>query len=803
MSGWELVYEDYIPEQEGLREALCTVGNGYFATRGAGCETRADGIHYPGTYLAGGYNRVQSDVAGRTIENEDLVNMPNWLPLSFAVDDGQWFDLDSMEVLSYKQKLDLSSGQLHRSVRVRDAHGRTSSVDERRLISMHQMHVCALQLTVRPEDWSGSVRVRTSLDGTVLNEGVERYSRLNSHHLEPRSRGTFDHDCMFLEVETSQSGLRVAEAARTQAFVSGHPREPERYQITQPGRVTQEFCLEVEPYEELRLEKIVALFTSRDRAIAECALEARKVVAVVPGFEELAAAQAVAWGHLWDRFDIDLSLTRPDDTRRTLLILRLHLFHLLQTCSAFTMDLDAGIPARGWHGEAYRGHIFWDEVFIFPILNLRLPEITRSLLLYRYRRLDEARRSASAAGFRGAMYPWQSGSNGREESQRLHLNPRSGEWITDNTALQRHVNAIIAFNAWQYHQVTGDTQFLVFYGAEMMLEIARFWASASSYDERDDRYGILGVVGPDEYHDGYPDAKKPGLDNNAYTNVMASWCLCRALDVLELIPPDRARELCETLDLEDDELELWDRISRRLKVPFQDDEIISQFEGYDSLPEFDWDGYRTKYEDIHRLDRILDAEGDSVNRYKASKQADVLMLFYLLSADELRALLDRLGYSLSPDAIPRNIDYYLKRTSHGSTLSRVVHSWVLSRSERGRSWTLFKDALESDVNDVQGGTTPEGIHLGAMAGTVDLVQRCYTGIETRGDALFLNPRLPEDCRHLRLHLRYRGHSLRVEVDETELKISNLSYRMGKIEIVLPARTYEVASGESIVHTLGS
>src|SRR5690606_31627367 len=154
---------------------------------------------------------------------------------------------------------------------------------------------------------------------------------------------------------------------------------------------------------------------------------------------------------------------------------------LLQVASPHCADLDAGVGARGLHGEAYRGHVFWDELFIFPLLNMRMPDITRALLMYRYRRLDAARRAARRAGYRGAMYPWQSGSDGREETPVQYFNPRSGRWIPDNTHLQRHVGAAIAYNIWQYFQVTGDVDFLADVGAEMFLEIARFFASISTY----------------------------------------------------------------------------------------------------------------------------------------------------------------------------------------------------------------------------------------------------------------------------------------------------------------------------------
>ena len=201
-----------------------------------------------------------------------------------------------------------------------------------------------------------------------------------------------------------------------------------------------------------------------------------------------------------------------------------------------------------------------------------------------------------------------------------------------------------------------------------------------------------------------------------------------------------------------------------------DDGVISQFEGYETLRELDWEGYRARYGNIQRLDLILEAEHDSPNRYKVSKQADALMLFYVFSADELRALFARLGYTLDADMIPRTVAYYDGRTSHGSTLCRVVHSWVFARSNRTRSMRYFAEALQSDVKDIQGGTTAEGVHLGAMAGTVDLVQRVSTGIEVTGDVIRFNPQLPEDIERLDMRVRYRGHALDVRLTRKTLTI---------------------------------
>ena len=265
-------------------------------------------------------------------------------------------------------------------------------------------------------------------------------------------------------------------------------------------------------------------------------------------------------------------------------------------------------------------------------------------------------------------------------------------------------------------------------------------------------------MGPDEYHDALPGRDDPGLDDNAYTNVMAAWTLTRALECLEVLPPGRRHELLDMLDIRRSDLEKWQHVSRKLRLCWTDDGVLLQFRGYDALEEFDWNGYRRRYGDISRLDRILEAEGDSTNRYKLSKQADVLMLFQLLTADELYVLLDRLGYPHDRRTIPRTIAYYLDRTCHGSTLSKVVHSWVLARADRHKAWDYFLEALESDIADVQGGTTGEGIHLGAMAGTVDLLQRGFTGLETRDDVLGFDPFLPEALSRMRFRLRYRRHT---------------------------------------------
>jgi alpha,alpha-trehalase len=790
-SVWTLVYDSFDPARQGLREALCALGNGYFVTRGALPEATADGVNYPGTYVAGLYNRAKTEIAGRTVENGDLVNVPNWLPLRFRVAGGDWFDAQQADVLEHRFELDMRHGTLTRHLVWQDAEGRRTSMVQRRLVSMKDEHLAGLETTFMAENWSGTLEVRSGLDGRVINAGVKRYRDLNPRHLQVLGQAEVDTETVDLQVETIQSHVRVALAARTRLLRDGARVEADRRLVEEPGFVAHQLTLELDEGRPATVEKVVALYTSRDRAVSESRDDARVTVAGAEDFQGLLARHEGAWNSLWNRFDIQLDSANE----WTETVLHLHIFHLLQTVSPHTVHLDVGVPARGWHGEAYRGHVFWDEMFIFPFLNFQRPILASALLNYRHARLGAARAAARAAGYDGAMFPWQSGSNGREETQEVHLNPKSGRWLPDHSRNQRHVNIAIAYNVWQHYMVTGSTAFLRFTGAELLIEIARFWASIATHNAEQDRYEIHGVMGPDEYHEGYPDSDEQGLRNNTYTNVMVVWVLQRALEALEVLPPHYRQELIEELAIGDDELDRWRDMTRKMKVVFHADGVLTQFEGYEQLQEFDWDGYRERYGNIGRLDRLLEAEGDSTDRYKLSKQADVLMLLFLLSRGELRELLAGLGYQVSEDQLARTVDYHLARTSHGSTLSGVVSAWVLARYQPEEAWQFLQHALESDVADVQGGTTAEGIHLGAMAGTVDIVLRCLTGMRARGPVLRFEPALPPEVKQLHFSVHYRGHRIDVELAEDHMRLGSRPGLAQPIQVLVHDQTVELAPGQ--------
>ena len=625
-----------------------------------------------------------------------------------------------------------------------------------------------------------------------------------------------------LKMLTNDTRLVVAEAALTVFALDDEAIDPARSNTTLPDYIAQEASVKVRQGQTLTVSKTASLYTSRDRGIYEPSQAARAAVVDAEEFLILSTEQMQAWRSIWRQFDLFIECDDTDKKLIPSLLIHLNSFHTIQTASPHTIDLDTGIPPRGWTGEGYQGHVFWDDLFVFPFINMRMPNISAALLNYRYRRIGEARKIARSHEARGACFPWESASDGRERTPDFSWMIEGNKWIEDFTSLEMHVNGAIAYNVWQYFQVTNDFRYMYSYGGEVLFEIARFWSSFAKYNKERDRYEIKGVIGPDEFHKRYVGATEAGINNNAYTNVLAVWTLCRALQFLEIMTPDLRSHICERLHITQEEIELWDDVSRKMFIPFQaDSNIISQFEGFESLEEFP--GFKGTSAE-HPIDEqalkqaLLDNDG-VLNQYKICKQADVLMLMYIFSPGELQELFERLGYKFDYASMAANANYYIPRTANTSTLSRVAHAWVLSRLGRLKdsqkensnleeksetcpkllacSTEIFYEALGSDYYDVAArGTASTGVHLGAMAGTVDIVQRCYTGIVMKDNVLWFDPELPEPLIHLAFNMRYRGHFLHIDITTEKLTVYTRSYANEPIIIGYHDKTYSLAPGDT-------
>lgn len=768
-SPWSLEYNKFEPGQEKLREALCTLGNGYLGTRGAFTEVSASRIHYPGTYMAGVFNKLDTHISGKTNTNEDMVNCPNWLPLTFKTGTYKdWIEPSKQKIISYYQKLDFKEAALIRNYKIKEKSGKITSIETRRIVHMKDMHLVALEYSITPENYSGEIIVQTGLDGTVENEGVERYSDLNSLHLAPDETDQYSENGIYLSIITNQSKIKIAQASSLIISSNGKEIKPIAIDTKKEEKsIFQEYKIKVSKKQTYTIEKKVSIYTFQDNDTDNPLQSAIESAKKCPDFASLYETNKNAWSELWEMFDIDVG--ENIFSQKTL---RLHIFHLLETASIHNAKLDVGIPARGLSGEAYRGHIFWDEIFILPVYDFRMPEITQSSLLYRYRRLEQARKYALENGYKGAMFPWQSGSTGEEETQTIHLNPQSGKWGPDNSRNQRHISFDIAYSIWEHWKITKDMEFLTKYGAELFLSIAKFGASLTYYDSNDKRYHTTGLMGPDEFHEKLPGADQAGLKDNAYTNIMLVWTLKRALYLISnILPEEQKTNLLKKLEIDENELKLWDELTKRIKVIINDDGIISQFDGYFDLKELDWKAYKKKYGNIQRMDRILKAEGKSPNEYKVAKQADTLMLPYLFPISELNEIFNGLGYSFDMDILKKNYDYYVQRTSHGSTLSKVVHCYISDiLGQAKQSWKWYCEVLNSDINDIQGGTTPEGIHTGVMGGSVYIAIKMYAGVDLIDGIININPDIPKKWKHIHFKLKYRDIWYIFEIGKHDISI---------------------------------
>ncbi|WP_279282610.1 glycoside hydrolase family 65 protein [Enterococcus gallinarum] len=758
---WQLEYYGYTPgKDEYSVESLLTVGNGFIGLRGTTPEMEISDANYPGLYLASLYNTAESEVSDRTITNEDFVNAPN-LQKIYLVIDNEKIDIAQNTLLSFKRQLNLKTGLFTSFAEIETQTKKQLRIETQKIANMENSHHYSILYRFTPLNFTGEIDVISEADGSVYNYNVARYRSLTNKHLTIQTTEYFKSKALLI-ARTNQSDITVCQAS--QLFSDDFSLETLKSEKT-AEKVIQKLTISAEKNRTYTLEKSV---TVAKYQMGEQTTTSKLALLSLPRFKEMYAESKEAWRKLWENAAITI-----DGDLMSQKMLNLHTYHLLVSAApnAYEQSLDASITARGLHGEAYRGHIFWDELFILPFYILHFPKTAREIMLYRYQRLTAAKKAAKEAGYQGAMFPWQSGLDGTEQSQELHLNPISGEWKEDHSRLQRHVSLAIAYNVWQYWHNVRDRSFMEQYGLELILEIAHFWQSAATLDSVTGRYSIEGVMGPDEFHESYPNSQKGGLKNNAYTNMMVVWLFEEVEKLRNQLSPEIFQSVAAKVQLSEDNFSQMSDIRKNLSLEINPEGIIAQFEGYFDLKDLDWDHYREKYGNIYRMDRILNAEGKSADAYKVAKQADSLMIFYNFSTAQVHQILDDLTYRLPEDYVEKNLHYYLTRTSHGSTLSRVVHSQLAAMvDQQDLAWSLYQEALYSDYRDIQGGTTAEGIHAGVMAATLYIPLTTFAGIDFREDVMRIDPNLPKQWQNIQFNIQVRGINYHFNVTHETLTV---------------------------------
>ena len=729
---WLLTVEGWAPEREAAVEGALAVVNGYLGTRAAVEE--GGGASTPATLLNGVFDATSpaSAEAAATPDRPlliapttELVVAPDWSRLRLEVD-GAPLTLDAAEVVDHRRTLDLRRGLLLREWRLRAA-GRTTRLRSLRFASLDDRHLLGQALELVAEDWSGPVTVETVVDGDVTNDNGVRH--LVGHRTRRVEGG------LLLETRTAGQGVAVCLAAST-TLVGGGVAAEDR-----PGEraLVHRARFEATPGRAWRLDKLVAVVTGRDHPDPAARAAERLRRATAAGLPEALRRSSAAWAGRWATADVEV--TGDPELQRDV---RFALYHLIG--SANPDDAHAAPGARSLTGEKYRGHVFWDtDTFVLPFFVFTHPRTARAMLAYRHHTLPAARAIAAAAGWRGAAYAWESADSGQDVTPAWYVTSTGDRRPILTGEQEHHLGADIGFAVRQYWTATGDEAFLLDEGAEMLVELARFWASRAEPGD-DGRWHVRRVIGPDEYHE--------DVDDNAYTNQLAAWLLDQAAELADRLAarhPDRWRSLRATLDLDDGEPAAWRAVAAGLVDGFDPATgLIEQHRGFHRLEEVDLAALRSPT-----------ASGEAalgwgrLNRLKVIKQADVVLLLALLGERFPRAVQKA------------NFDYYEPLTVHDSSLSPAVYALVAARlGDLATAERYLRRATRLDLDLDRGVTAAGGVHIAALGGLWQALVLGFGGMTVAGDQPRFAPHVPASWGSLRFRVRWRGVLLEVTATGT-------------------------------------
>ena len=705
------------PEQLRARETIFTIGNGYLGTRGSFEEGYPQAL--PATLIHGVYD----DVA---VIYTELANCPDWLSLLINID-GERFRLDRGEILHYERQLDLRDGVLSRVVRWCSPTGKTVELRFERFASLADLHVLALRCQITPLDFNGTIAVQSSLNGYPENYGFDHWEQLDQGTIAQGLDQKLDQG-IWLQARTRSTHIELGMASKMTVMDTDAS-----LQVTDaPGYPTMTMTFSANKGQTICVEKVVTVFTSQETELPVQAAQTK--LSALPSYTILLDAHRQSWKAVWQHSDIEI-----EGDRTAQLAVRYNLFQLFIGASA---DNDrVSIPAKTLSGFGYRGHAFWDtEIFTLPFFTFTQPAIARSLLTYRYHTLAGARRKAAHSGYAGAMFAWESAITGDEVTPEwaTATDPYAETvriWCRDR---EIHLSADIAYAIWQYWQITGDDTWLRDYGAEIILDTARFWMSRLEWHEKQERYELCGVIGADEYHE--------QVNNNAFTNRMVQWHLEKAVAVYAWLQhsfPDRAVALAQQLQLTPELLLRWQTAIAQIYIPNDATTgIIEQFEGFFQLKDINLRDYEPRDRSMQAVLGI-----DETNHRQVLKQPDVLMLLYLMR-DTLAA---------SDDVLQKNWDYYAPRTdiTYGSSLTPAIHAILAARLGSADAYQQFMQAAMVDLDNNRGNTT-DGIHAASAGGVWQAAVFGFGGIQLKDNGPVATPNLPATWTRLKFKLHWRG-----------------------------------------------
>ncbi|WP_332380980.1 glycoside hydrolase family 65 protein [Lactococcus cremoris] len=746
---WMIQYDKQeVGKRSYGQESLMSLGNGYLGLRGAPLWATCSDNHYPGLYVAGVFNHTSTEVAGHDVINEDMVNWPNPQLIKVYIDN-ELVDFES--AIEKNSSIDFKNGLQIESYNVSLAKGSLTLVTTKFVDPIHFHDFGFVGEIIA--DFSGKLRIETFIDGSVLNQNVERYRDFDSKEFEVTQIADG-----LLVAKTRTTDIELAVATKT--YLNGKPLK--KVESGNSEIFKESIEVDLLKNQEVQFEKSIVIASSYEtKNPVEFVLTELAATSV----SKIQENNAIYWEKVWQDGDIVIESDHADLQR----MVRMNIFHIRQAAQhGANQFLDASVGSRGLTGEGYRGHVFWDEIFVLPYYAANEPETARDLLLYRINRLTAAQENAKVDGEIGAMFPWQSGLIGDEQAQFVHLNTVNNEWEPDNSRRQRHVSLAIVYNLWIYLQLTDDESILTDGGLDLLIETTKFWLNKAELGA-DNRYHIAGVMGPDEYHEAYP-GQEGGICDNAYTNLMLTWQL-NWLTELSV----------KGFEIPADLLEESQKVRENLYLDIDENGVIAQYAKYFELKEVDFAAYEAKYGDIHRIDRLMKAEGISPDEYQVAKQADTLMLMYNLGHEHVTKLVKQLGYELPKNWLKVNRDYYLARTVHGSTTSRPVFAGIdVKLGDFDEALDFLITAIGSDYYDIQGGTTAEGFHIGVMGETLEVIQNEFAGLTLRDGYFSIAPHLPKSWTKLKFSQIFKGCQVEILIEKGQLLLTASSDLLIKV-----------------------
>jgi len=745
---WLINEEGWVRSLQPVRETQLALGNGVLGTRAVLEEIPYDAR--PGTYLAGLYDKIGSQVS-------ELVNLPN--PFNFKITvEGEKLGIDTMDALQHKRTLNLRKGLLCRHTVFQDTKKRKYDYQSLRFVSMDNKNIGVMQIVFTPLDSNVKTTIETGIDTSVYNAGTVTEGR--KKHFKVKELNQFDKEGYLL--------LQTFGKLHSVIFRSGFYYETHGKKIMAADNV---FELKLRKNQTVVFTKIfyveaVSKNDDLDRAKKLSERILRKTFR--SSFNLLLKKHIHVWNDLWNIAEV--SIWGDPEIEKNV---RFNIYHML--ICAPQDNGNSSIGAKALTGEGYRGHVFWDtEIFLFPFYIYILPHVAKNMLLYRYKRLDSARGIAKKFGFKGTMFPWESAGLGVDETPGW-AKDLDGKVIRIHTGkMEHHITANIAYAFYHYYNITRDEKFFDHYGYEVMFETARFWASRVEYNKKGNKYEIKNVVGPDEFHS--------DVNNNAYTNMMAKWNLFTAYKLFQRIKktkPKIYKTVTNKINLSAKEALEWKEIADRVSISLTKDRILEQFDGY----------FKKRYVKISSWDEnYLPVISNKLtprgyNKTQLVKQADVVMLLYLLS--------DIFTFKTKK----KNYEYYIERTLHRSSLSFPIHSIVGTNvGDKGGAYRFFNAALHTDIANVHSNTS-RGIHAACIGGTWQALINGFAGVRIQKEVLSVNPQLPGTWRKIVFSLYWRGKLLKIEVKNDRVKIHIISTGKRKVKIRVFDVLHELSSNK--------